>query len=87
MCSFFNSGATFHIVYGGEIKGESAMHYFEDIGQRIWHKYQVENQGPWHVENTEVLIRWPYQVASYTAQGKWLLYLEGVPEFENRKFR
>lgn len=79
------SGATSHVKYGGEVKGESAMHYFEDIGQRIWHKYQVENQGPWHVEDMQVLINWPHQVGTESGEGKWLLYLEGVPEFETGK--
>lgn len=73
------------MVYGGEVKGESAMHYFEDIGQRIRHQYQVENKGPWHVENMKVIIDWPQQVASNADQGKWLLYLEGVPQFESCK--
>lgn len=67
------------------MKGESAMHFLEDIGQRVMHTYQVLNKGPWHVEDMTVTIDWPLQVASNTAQGKWLLYLEGIPEFENSK--
>lgn len=81
----FSSGATSQVVYGGEVKGESAMRFLEDIGQRIVHTYQVLNNGPWHVEGMTVTIEWPLQVASYTAQGKWLMYLEGIPEFENSK--
>lgn len=74
------------MVYGGEVKGESAMRFLEDIGQRIVHTYQVLNNGPWHVEGLTVTIDWPLQVASYTAQGKWLLYLEGIPTFENSMY-
>lgn len=29
------------VFYGGEIKGESAMTYFDDIGTRVMHTYQV----------------------------------------------
>lgn len=76
---------TSHVVYGGEVKGESAMRFLEDIGQRVVHTYQVLNKGPWHVDDMTITIDWPYQVASNTVQGKWLLYLEGNPEFENSK--
>lgn len=63
------------------------MRFFEDIGQRIIHTYQILNNGPWHVEGLTVTIDWPLQVASYTnTQGKWLLYLEGIPEFENSNY-
>lgn len=29
------------VFYGGEVKGESAMTYFDDIGTRVVHTYQV----------------------------------------------
>lgn len=29
------------VFYGGEVKGESAMTYFDDVGTRIVHTYQV----------------------------------------------
>lgn len=83
--NFFFSSATSQIVYGGDVKGESAMRFFEDIGQKIVHTYIVRNSGPWHVEGLTVTIDWPLQVASYSKQGKWLLYLEGIPEFDNSK--
>lgn len=31
------------MFYGGEVKGESAMEYFDDIGTRVVHTYQVPN--------------------------------------------
>lgn len=65
--------------YGGEIKGESAMKYYEDLGSQIIHTYQVNNEGPWKAPSVEVDIDWPYQVGNDKPQGKWLLYLEGIP--------
>ncbi|CAH0585673.1 unnamed protein product [Chrysodeixis includens] len=67
------------VFYGGEIKGESAMTYFDDIGTRVVHTYQVFNEGPWHVSSVQVVIQWPHQLASDGPQGKWLLYPEDVP--------
>ncbi|XP_049873202.1 integrin alpha-PS1 isoform X2 [Pectinophora gossypiella] len=67
------------VFYGGEIKGESAMKYFDDVGTRIMHTYQVFNKGPWRVHSPQVVILWPYQVASENEQGKWLLYPEDIP--------
>lgn len=29
------------VFYGGEVKGESAMTYFDDVGTRVIHTYQV----------------------------------------------
>lgn len=37
------------------------------------------NEGPWRVSSVQVVISWPHQVAADGAQGKWLLYPEGVP--------
>lgn len=68
--------------YGGEIKGESAMTYFDDIGTSVQHTYQVYNDGPWRAPYLEVHIRWPHQVANDKPQGKWLLYLEDKPIIE-----
>ncbi|XP_063536455.1 integrin alpha-PS1 isoform X1 [Cydia strobilella] len=67
------------VFYGGEVKGESAMKHFDDIGTRVVHTYQVYNEGPWRVSSLQVVISWPHQVASENAQGKWLLYPEDVP--------
>ncbi|XP_050679811.1 integrin alpha-PS1 isoform X1 [Leptidea sinapis] len=67
------------VFYGGEMKGESAMTHFDDIGTRVIHTYQVFNEGPWRVSSLQVVISWPHQVASENAQGKWLLYPEDVP--------
>jgi hypothetical protein len=35
--------------YGGEVKGESAMETFEDVGMPVYHTYEVYNEGPWKV--------------------------------------
>lgn len=67
------------VFYGGEVKGESAMTHFDDIGTRVIHTYQVFNEGPWRILSVQVVISWPYQVASENAEGKWLLYPEDVP--------
>lgn len=70
------------VFYGGEVKGESAMKYFEDIGAGVVHKYQIFNEGPWRVNSVQVLISWPHQVAGDRPQGKWLLYPEAIPKVE-----
>lgn len=62
--------------YGGEIRGESAMEYIEDMGTPVQHTYQIYNDGPWRVPFMNVRIKWPYQVANDKEKGKWLLYLE-----------
>ncbi|CAH4026827.1 unnamed protein product [Pieris brassicae] len=67
------------VFYGGEVKGESAMTYFDDVGTRVIHTYQVFNEGPWRVSSLQVVISWPHQVSSENDQGKWLLYPEDVP--------
>lgn len=69
--------------YGGEVRGESAMQYFEDVGTLVEHTYQIYNDGPWRAPQLEVNIMWPYQVANDKPQGKWLLYLEQVPQVES----
>jgi hypothetical protein len=71
-----------HVYYGGVVRGESAMGYLDDIGERVMHTYHVFNQGPWKVGSLEVHIEWPFQVANNRPQGKWLLYLEDRPTVE-----
>lgn len=68
-----------YTVYGGDIKGESGMVYFDDIGGRVAHRYSVTNLGPWYAQNVSVILEWPLQVANNQMQGKWLLYLEDLP--------
>ncbi|XP_011558846.3 integrin alpha-PS1 [Plutella xylostella] len=70
------------VFYGGEVKGESAMTYFDDIGTRVKHIYYVHNSGPWRVSSVQVVISWPHQVAADSREGKWLLYPEDVPTVE-----
>ncbi|KAM3965312.1 LOW QUALITY PROTEIN: multiple edematous wings [Aphomia sociella] len=66
------------VFYGGEVKGESAMTYFDDIGHAVVHTYQVSNEGRWRVTALQVQIKWPHQVAANGPQGKWLLYPENI---------
>ncbi|GBP30999.1 Integrin alpha-PS1 [Eumeta japonica] len=73
------------VFYGGEVKGESAMKYFDEIGTRVIHTYYIYNEGPWRVSSVQVSISWPHQVAASTAQGKWLLYLEDPPTVEGEQ--
>ena len=72
------------IWHGGQVVGESAMRALSDIGPRVTHTFQVTNDGPWHVDEMEVIIHWPFQLAPpmgrKTGQGKWLLYLTDAPE-------
>lgn len=68
--------------YGGKPVGESAMKHFEDIGTPVEHVYQIYNDGPSRIQSMEVRIMWPYQVGNDKEQGKWLLYLEGMPYTE-----
>lgn len=68
--------------YGGDVHGESAMEYIEDMGTPVRHTYQIYNDGPWRVPYMNVKIQWPYQVANNKEKGKWLLYLEDKVEIE-----
>jgi hypothetical protein len=71
-----------HVYYGGAVRGESAMEYLDDIGERVIHTFTIFNQGPWKVGSLEVHVEWPFQVANNKPQGKWLLYLEDIPTVE-----
>lgn len=72
------------VFYAGDVKGESAMKYQDEIGSRILHTYQVFNKGPWRVGTVDINFEWPFQVANNKPQGKWLLYLEDVPAVESQ---
>ncbi|KAI1301767.1 Integrin alpha-PS1 [Halotydeus destructor] len=63
------------VFYGGEVKGESAMVYEEDVGSVVVHTYVVTNRGPWKARRLEIVIDWPYEVQNNRDNGKWLLYL------------
>ncbi|XP_059476549.1 integrin alpha-PS1 isoform X2 [Neocloeon triangulifer] len=71
------------VFYGGTVKGESAIRYRDEVGTRVLHTYQVFNSGPWKVNQLEVHIDWPYQVANNKPQGKWLLYMDEKPTVES----
>ena len=64
------------IWYGGLVRSESAMRIMSDIGSKLTHTFQVTNDGPWHVDDFNVLIEWPHHLQN----GKWLLYLTDAPE-------
>ncbi len=67
--------------FGGIVRGESAMKKLSDVGSKVTHTFHVNNDGPWHVGQFEVLVDWPYQLAIPGRQvGKWLLYLVGEVE-------
>ncbi|XP_060521290.1 integrin alpha-PS1-like isoform X2 [Cylas formicarius] len=70
-----------NLFYGGQVIGESAMKHLEDIGARVTHHYGIDNRGEWDLPDIRLHIRWPYQVraANEGDEGKWLLYLEGIP--------
>jgi len=69
------------IWYGGLVRAESAMRIMSDIGSKLTHTFQVTNDGPWHVEDFNVLIEWPHRLVTSThPQGKRLLYLTEAPE-------
>ena len=59
------------IWYGGLVRAESAMRIMSDIGSKLTHTFQVTNDGPWHVEDFNVLIEWPHRLVTSThPQGK-----------------
>uniref|UniRef100_F1KQ70 Integrin alpha ina-1 n=1 Tax=Ascaris suum TaxID=6253 RepID=F1KQ70_ASCSU len=70
------------VRFGGDIKGESAMEFDEDIGPLVLHKYTITNKGPWSVTNVTVQVDWPHQVASVFTKGKWALYLLETPTIQ-----
>uniref|UniRef100_A0A6P7H0S8 Integrin alpha-PS1-like n=1 Tax=Diabrotica virgifera virgifera TaxID=50390 RepID=A0A6P7H0S8_DIAVI len=76
--------ASSNLFYGGKVVGESALKYLEEIGARVIHKYQIDNNGQWDLSNLKVSIRWPLQVSpgpdNPNRAGKWLLYLENSPK-------
>ena len=54
------------IWYGGLVRAESAMRIMSDIGSKLTHTFQVTNDGPWHVEDFNVLIEWPHRLVTST---------------------
>ena len=70
------------VFYGGDIVGESAVKYLEQIGSRVIHKYTIHNDGPWKVDEFKVNILWPHQVENKKEKGKWLLYMTEPPIVE-----
>lgn len=71
------------IWYGGLVRSEAAMRIMSDIGSKLTHTFQVTNDGPWHVDDFNVLIEWPHRVFSASKdnpQIKWLLYMTDPPE-------
>ncbi len=71
------------VLYGGRVRGESALHTLSEVGPSIQHKFLVKNSGPSEVDVLTVEIGWPFQVENGKAQGKWLLYLTEHPLLRN----
>lgn len=67
------------VFYGGEVIGESAIKYMDEIGTEVIHKYVVDNRGPWRVDELQVEVLWPHQVENGKEKGKWLLYMTEHP--------
>ncbi|XP_018584540.1 integrin alpha-6-like [Scleropages formosus] len=61
------------VEFGGEIKGESAVKFEDEIGSLIEYKFRIINLGrPLKFFDTAFLnIQWPKE----TDNGKWILYL------------
>ncbi|XP_014242194.1 integrin alpha-PS1 isoform X1 [Cimex lectularius] len=70
------------VLYHGTVRGESEMEYKDQTGMRIRHTYEVVNNGPSHVNNVEIHVEWPFQVANNKPRGKWLLYMDEEPTIE-----
>lgn len=71
------------IWYGGLVRSEAAMRIMSDIGSKLTHTFQVTNDGPWHVEDFNILIEWPHLLLK-EGSGKRLLYLTDMPEITPR---
>ncbi|XP_027196901.2 integrin alpha-PS1-like [Dermatophagoides pteronyssinus] len=67
------------IHFGGEIRGEMAMKFEDEIGEKIIHRYIVTNKGPLRAKDVAVLIDWPYQIDNSREFGKWILYILSKP--------
>ncbi|UXI15735.1 serine/threonine-protein kinase/endoribonuclease IRE1-like [Sarcoptes scabiei] len=67
------------VRFGGEIRGEEAMKFEDEIGERVNHRYIVKNHGPLRAKDVAVLIDWPYQIDSGREFGKWILYIIAKP--------
>ncbi|XP_041478553.1 integrin alpha-6-like isoform X2 [Lytechinus variegatus] len=69
------------LYISGQVIGESAMTYFEDIGLAVNQEWTIFNEGPGAVNTARVTIDFPYEVAN----GKWLLYLTEMPFVKDNK--
>ncbi|ELU18032.1 hypothetical protein CAPTEDRAFT_222780 [Capitella teleta] len=70
------------VEYSGEVVGESAIRFEDEIGLSITHIYEVKNVGLGVVSNSTVFINWPFELASDYAHGKHLLYMMDFPEIQ-----
>ncbi|XP_067832791.1 integrin alpha-7-like isoform X1 [Heptranchias perlo] len=62
----------YHVFFGGDIVGESAMSEEEDVGSKVEYELTVLNTGKVlkTFSSAFLNIRWPYEISN----GKWLLY-------------
>jgi len=75
------------VFYDINVRGESAMQKFEDIGPLIEHTYKIFNYGPFSLNDFNMKIFWPHETStsdiysdnSENQNGKYLLYLTQSP--------
>ncbi|OTF71504.1 integrin alpha-PS1-like protein [Euroglyphus maynei] len=67
------------VHFGGEIRGEAAMRFEDEIGEKVIHRYIVTNKGPLRARDVAVVIDWPYQINNDREYGKWILYILSKP--------
>jgi len=63
--------STQQVLTSGDIEGETAMRYLNDLGPYVEHKFVIRNNGPDLLPKAILKINWPLEVRS----GKHLLYL------------
>lgn len=63
--------ASSNLFYGGRVIGESAINHLDEVGARVIHKYQIDNNGQWDLLNVKVCIYYIYQ--------KWfIIYIKNL---------
>ena len=62
-------GAPEAVIYGGEVRGESALREEVEVGPAVSHRYLVKNYGPSTVDVVTVRVAWPHQVSGVLGTG------------------
>lgn len=60
----FRAARPEQVFYGGDIKGESAMTYFDDVGTRVVHTYQVQNliMNYLQIKDSKLNLDWKFEI-------------------------